>query len=120
MMKKTHVAAGLAIAYAFNLDPVLVVAGAIMPDIDYAFMHRKLLHNIFVMILAFLYNIAFGIGWLSHIVLDALTVYGVAWLWPLCPYRRRYAKFKTGGLFDHILFFAFLMIWIVLDVMRFI
>lgn len=119
MMKKTHLMAGLALSFMFNLDPVMVVAGALMPDLDYIIWHRKLLHNVFVLIGAFLYNFAFGIGWLSHLLLDGLTMYGVAWFWPIYRRRIRLAKFKTGGIVDSILFIVFLVLWIIFDVKQF-
>lgn len=120
MMKKTHVAAGLATAYALNMDPVLVVAGAILPDADCVLLHRKLLHNVFVLLLAFAYNTALGAGLLTHLLLDMLTVSGVAVAWPFSNSRFRMARFKTGGLFDILLFILFVVSWVVLDAAKFV
>jgi len=120
MRKKTHVVAGLFLAYLFKFDPVLVVAGAIMPDIDYIYQHRKLLHNLFLLACAFLYNIQFGVGYLSHILLDMLTVYGVALLWPISSKRFRFARFSTGGFFDTVLFVIFLLGWVLIDINGFV
>lgn len=118
-MKKTHAAVGLATAYAFGLDPVMVVAGAVLPDLDCVFQHRKLLHNVFVLVAAFAYNFAFGVGWFTHLLLDALTVAGVAVLWPASGYRLRLGGFRTGGLFDHVLFVGGLASWAFLNASTF-
>lgn len=77
--------------------------GAIFPDFDIAKpvrqYHRKLLHNIWVLLaVSIIISILFinpdpliGIGWglgfllggLSHLLMDSLTIRGIYLLWPL-------------------------------------
>lgn len=56
-------------------------------------MHRTILHNLWVLIiisfimiyylgLSILLTLVFSIGFLSHLILDSLTVSGIYWLWP--------------------------------------
>ena len=86
---------------------IFAAVGALLPDIDLKFMHRKLLHNIWAMLLfswvctaISLINgqqaIALSIGWASHLIADSLTHHGIMPLWPIT-----WPKFKgiitTGG-----------------------
>jgi membrane-bound metal-dependent hydrolase YbcI (DUF457 family) len=80
---------------------VAVVFGAFIPDMDVVafffkkFLHRKLLHNIWFMILlsALVYltfnnvflSIGIIIGFASHILADSFTFYGT---FPLYPFRK--------------------------------
>jgi len=40
-------------------------------------------------------------GYLSHLLLDALTPQGIPWLWPLTSERLRLARWPTGSLWDY-------------------
>ena len=82
---------------------IAVAFGAIFPDFDIAKpvrrYHRKLLHNIWVLIaisailLIFFINsdplvgielgLGFLLGGLSHLLMDSLTIWGIWPLWPL-------------------------------------
>ena len=104
MQKLTHIAGGVFAAALLNLDPVLTTLGAIAPDIDTVCCHRKLLHNVWVLAAAFLYDTALGVGVLSHLVLDSLTVSGVALLWPVSGKRFGIKIARTGGMLDWVLF----------------
>ncbi len=77
--------------YAFI---TITVLSSTIPDLDLKLKHRKTLHNIVVpslIVLAvytampqvLLLGIALLLGWLSHIVLDALTTKGIYPLHPL-------------------------------------
>ncbi|WP_322801514.1 metal-dependent hydrolase [Thermoflexus sp.] len=44
---------------------------------------------------------AWAAGYLSHLLLDALTPQGIPWLWPLSTGRLRLARWRTGSLWDH-------------------
>lgn len=90
------------------------VAG-VFPDNDVKFgVHRKTLHNVFVLALtsiaagfvggfllgpqgALVAGLAWMAGMLSHLLLDSLTVYGVAWLYPLKreTFGLRIARFNS-------------------------
>ena len=107
MQKLTHFVWGVLLSIVLKLDSVPVVLGALLPDLDYRFEHRKLLHNVFAIALVSLisgqYWLPMLVGMVSHIVLDMMTVSGVALLYPLSDKRFRIASFRTGGLFDHLL-----------------
>jgi len=68
-------------------------------------------------------GLAFGLGYLSHVLADALTKHGVPLWWPL-PGRRRLLPralcIRTGSLAEKLLFLAvlLLLIWLVLDLSR--
>jgi len=77
--------------YAFV---AVAVFSSTIPDLDLKFKHRKTLHNIVVPALialavytavpqVLLLGIALLLGWISHVVLDALTTRGVYPLHPL-------------------------------------
>ncbi len=122
----------------FNLSPTLFIAivtlTSFLPDIDhpkskigrrikilsypinFIFGHRKFFHSIFAASgLSFViwyffgdYYIPFFIGFLSHLVGDALTVQGVNFIYPLKELRVK-GFITTGGLLENILFFALLI-----------
>lgn len=81
--------------------------------INFIFGHRGLLHTIYIplALLFIFYNInkEIGIaalsGYLSHLFLDALTKAGIMPLYPLVS-KRINGFFKTGRLFEKILFLA--------------
>jgi inner membrane protein len=92
---------------------LFAAVGALLPDIDLRFMHRKLLHNVWALIAVawggmavslFTYQqaIALSIGWASHLIADSLTHRGIMPLWPIV-----WPKFKgiitTGGKSEWIL-----------------
>jgi len=85
----------LQLYYAFI---VVAVFSSTLPDLDLKLKHRKTLHNIVVPALlgavfyalapqALILTVAFIVGWLSHVVLDALTTRGVYPLYPLVKYK---------------------------------
>ena len=103
---------------AGELMLVWLVAGVagVFPDNDVKFgVHRKTLHNVFALLLttllvsfATLYlgagprlSLLVGVSWasgmLSHLAVDSLTVYGVAWLYPLRgqTYGLRITRFNS-------------------------
>lgn len=78
--------------------------------IQFFFSHRGIMHSIFLPIilylLLFMINIdvaiAVSFGYLSHLLLDCLTVRGVRLVWPL---KKKLKGFiKTGSLTETILF----------------
>jgi len=85
----------LQLYYAFI---VVAVFSSTLPDLDLKLKHRKTLHNIVVPVLlgavfyalapqALLLTVALIMGWLSHVVLDALTTRGVYPLYPLVNHK---------------------------------
>ncbi len=105
-------------SYIYDLSTLLPLTligmgASWIPDIDWRFKHRKLLHNLLALIgftVAFAYClnilgfhglgalvavVVFAVGYLMHIVTDMLTVYGVAIFWPFSKSRYRLAKLRT-------------------------
>lgn len=110
MMKRTHVAFGLALTAPLIIkNPItaLGLIGATAPDWDYLlFMeHRGFTHSFLALILSSLgiyyFSPAIAIVWfinyLSHIMLDSLTIMGVPFLYPWIKPRCYLAKLRTGG-----------------------
>ncbi|MEM5814455.1 MAG: metal-dependent hydrolase [Candidatus Aenigmatarchaeota archaeon] len=116
MKKRTHlifaVLLFLVLNKVFSLPlpfAVFAAIGALVPDIDLLTMllHRKLFHNLWVLTAVVLAGmhfglmdqstaIAFSIGFLSHLIADAMTPMGVKPLWPLgLPHIK--GPVKTGS-----------------------
>jgi inner membrane protein len=123
--RKTHlifaVLLFLVLQQTMNL-PIALAAfaalGAILPDLDIKFMHRKLLHNIWALLaiawlcaanglLAMPQIMAFAIGWLSHLIADSLTHRGIMPLWPI-PRPKFKGMITTGGASEFVLMIALL------------
>ncbi len=109
----------------------LVILGVFLPDIDHPesrvnnslkvtkiipllFGHRGFFHSIFAVILifaglwywqGFIYGFGVSIGYLSHLISDALTVSGVGFLNPLAHYKIR-GPVQTGTIMETLVFFA--------------
>lgn len=111
MQRTTHIIFGLflfAILWSiFTLDftlSIFVALGAIFPDIDVGFKHRKLCHNIWVFAfcsgIIFMYfnpafALAFYFGCLSHLLADSLTPTGI---WPVWPIQRKICWHRFAGI----------------------
>ena len=95
--------------------------GVLLPDLDIKFKkyHRKICHNIwFLMIVLFItYNLGLDrtiaiiitIGFLSHLISDALTHKGIAPLWPLKKPKFN-GPIKTGGLGEYLIVLVLLLL----------
>lgn len=91
------------------------VAGSLAPDYDLRRGHRVLGHNVFALILftaaayaatlllgappglALVAAVGAAAGYASHLLLDALTVRGVALLYPLTRRRYRAARLRSSS-----------------------
>ena len=107
VQKLTHVVWSYLVSLVFGLDPIPTVLGGLLPDLDYHLGHRRFFHNLLTILIVSLatgkYFVPVLAGMLSHVVLDMMTVSGVALLYPLSNRRFRIASFRTGGIFDHFL-----------------
>ncbi len=109
----------------------LVILGVFLPDIDHydskvnrslkvtrvvplLFGHRGFFHSIFAVILVFaglwywqgfIYGFGVSIGYISHLISDALTVSGVGFLNPIAHYKMR-GPIQTGTFTETLVFFA--------------
>ncbi len=92
---------------------IFAAIGALLPDLDLRFMHRKLLHNVWALLivawgsmaiglLVSSQAIALGIGWASHLIADSLTHRGIMPLWPIA-WPRFKGMITTGGKSEWIL-----------------
>ncbi len=96
----THAAFGLAIGLVFFGHPeaaVLVMIGAILPDLDRDWLgkkyaigeeqrHRAILHNVFIVAISFLVSPFLALGAFLHMLQDSLTTAndkGCEWFYPL-------------------------------------
>jgi len=77
---------------------VTAVVSSTLPDLDLKLKHRKTLHNITVPLIVVLifyaivpqiaiFGVAFLIGWISHVLLDVITIKGVHPLYPLLDFK---------------------------------
>ncbi len=105
---------------ADHIIPIVVfsVIGSRFPDLDLRYKHRVLLHNIiaaftfsFILYLALsiilsrveyalsdlvkISTTSFFLGYSSHLILDALTIKGIAILYPVSHRRYRLTDFKS-------------------------
>jgi len=85
----------LQLYYAFITTAVV---SSTIPDLDLKLKHRKSLHNIIAPIVVVLtiyaiipqlaiFGVAFLVGWLSHVLLDVITIKGVHPLYPLLGFK---------------------------------
>jgi inner membrane protein len=109
----------------------LVILGVFLPDLDHPeskinnslkvtkvipffFSHRGFFHSIFAAVLVFgglwhmlgfIYGFGLFVGYLSHLLSDALTVSGVNFLHPIAHFKIR-GPVQTGTLAETLIFFA--------------
>ena len=96
-------------------------AGFLSKFIEFIFGHRGIFHTVYPAILLFilfyflnyrLIAFAFLVGYLSHLLIDGLTVSGVNLLKPLL--NLNIAGFvKTGSIFEHLIFILLVIIDVV-------
>jgi inner membrane protein len=96
--------------------------GALIPDLDIKTRkyHRKLFHNIWMLIILLFIGlstgiffsreagIVFSIGFLSHLVGDSLTHNGIMPLWPVKKPKFN-GPVKTGGLGEYLIVIVLLL-----------
>lgn len=136
MMWHTH--ALFAVLLAFLFVPlgmkttaaafILLALGSLVPDLDLHFgEHRKHLHNVFaaagftggVVTVLRLLNLAstdalfaagvFLTGYLAHLLLDSVTLWGLMPLWPLRETRFR-GPFRVGGDKEGLFFVVLILV----------
>ncbi len=138
MLFRSHIAFSFLVGLIFIniLNPsnqilfiILVLFGSALPDIDqpkskigkkfkiiaFLFKHRGIFHSVFMaLIISFGFYLftgyfsAFLLGYLSHLIADALTVTGIAFLYPFSNKRVR-GFIKTGSIMENLVFLAFII-----------
>lgn len=98
--------------------------GKLFPMISFLFRHRGLFHSIFlavaitvlVSLLATHYAFAFLVGYIAHILLDAMTPQGVRPFWPSQARLRGFVR--TGGVLEGVFFVALgiVVVWMLVRI----
>ncbi len=109
MTRHTHLLIGSAITIPLVFyNPVTIVGliGAYIPDIDIKLhiKHRTITHSILMLVITtliisklnLLIAFSWGLNYLSHLLLDSLTVMGVPFLYPFSKKKYGLKLFKTG------------------------
>lgn len=135
--KTTHIAFGIFLFTllwnVLNLDfglSIFVGIGAMFPDLDLLWKHRKLLHNFLAFLITSILvsiftNVPTGFGFLfgcsSHLLLDSLSPMGV---WPLWPIKKEYHRklenpiITTGASSERYFGMAFIFVSVFLFLLR--
>ncbi len=101
---------------------VFAFVGVLIPDIDIRSrkLHRKLFHNVWMLVILLFIGfitgiffsreagILFSIGFLSHLVGDSLTHRGIMPLWPIKKPKFN-GPVKTGGLGEYLIVIVLLL-----------
>lgn len=115
MLDLTHLLFALALAYVLDLPVVYAMIGGVLPTVDtlfaapFPFVPNGILHTpvfvIFTMLVLYLAANrttvagACGVGLLSHLYLDTVTVAtGVMWLFPVSTHRFTVPVLAADGL----------------------
>lgn len=127
MRRETHIAFGFALGFLIGdtlvasiLNGMISALGAWFPDLDLKYKHRALLHNLFfpVILLISIPFIPYAgsslsltiklfvLGWVSHLLTDALTVSGVALFYPLTSKKSGVALFRSNSPAANLLIIA--------------
>jgi len=125
----THLVLGflVLVVFGFILNFPIYMAifafiGVLIPDLDVKprKYHRKLFHNIWILII-FLFmgfvlgifnretGIIFSIGFISHLIGDSLTHRGIMPLWPVKKPKFN-GPVKTGGLEEYLIVLVLLLL----------
>jgi len=118
MMAPTHVTFAVLVGGQLGASPhyIFLLLGALFPDIDHSqstlgriiplslfVRHRTVTHSFLALGIALYVNVWFGIGFATHLLLDALNPAGVPILY---PYEKRVGIgiIRTGSIRENILF----------------
>lgn len=115
----------LVFGFALNFPiymSIFAFIGVLIPDLDVKprKYHRKLFHNIWVLIIFLFIGFSFGIfnrqtgiifsiGFISHLIGDSLTHRGIMPLWPIKKPKFN-GPIKTGGLGEYLLVLILLLL----------
>lgn len=95
--------AGVAVGVMLpDIDSKSSVAGKLVPVIPDLIKHRTWTHTVWLTLLLWAVWPPLGLGCLLHVVMDSITVEGIAPLWP-CPWKICLPiAIRTGGVFDRL------------------
>ena len=114
---------------------VFVLLGSVLPDIDdgkskikkasgvigsivsFMFKHRGIFHSLIMVIVLFIvmsfwdsyYAWALCVGYLSHLISDALTPMGIHFLYPFSSFKLR-GPIKVGGIGEWVVLFGLIIL----------
>jgi membrane-bound metal-dependent hydrolase YbcI (DUF457 family) len=129
MEKMSHLILGflVLVLFGFILNfpiymAIFAFVGVLIPDLDFKSRkyHRKLFHNIWILIIILFFGfisglfnreigIIFAIGFISHLIGDALTHRGITPLWPIEKPKFN-GPIKTGGLGEYLIILVLLVL----------
>lgn len=134
MKKLTHLIFAFLLFSLFNFIlnfqiyfSVFAFIGALFPDLDLGFYHRKLFHNLWILMIAlsigFYFSlidktvaIIFSIGFVSHLIADSMTHKGIMPLWPIEKPKFK-GPIKTGSIWEYALMIAMLAVILLIGLM---
>ena len=102
-----------------DLDHPKSKLGRKVKIISFLFEHRGFFHSFFSLFLftfifylifgSYIYSMAFGIGYLTHILLDSFTKAGITPFAPLLNYKVK-GLYKCGAYYDYVFLILFFLI----------
>lgn len=131
-MRKTHIASGILLTSAIVatsniavMPAIIGLSGSVAPDIDFSLglKHRTLTHSLFGVAIAFIITMLFSVDFarifaancILHILMDSLTVKGVAYMYPMSEKFYGFKLFKTRSAEDMLI--CLVIVWIISEVL---
>ncbi|MGC8815480.1 MAG: metal-dependent hydrolase [bacterium] len=125
MTKRSHILVGFCFGLIFNVNPLLSIVGALIPDIDITWgkyfrnnfwlSHRGFTHHFIIplilLILSIFYNkfsfilLPISVGYFSHLLADLLTINGIPLFFSYYP-RISLKLLKTGSFLEYFIVFS--------------
>jgi len=129
----THMAASITLLTFIPATPSTIIGlmlGSLLPDIDadgstitrilpkIPIEHRTITHSFLALVamtvVAAIFSRYFALGmffgYLSHLLLDSLNPTGVPFFYPFNRLKKSFARIRTGGWIDNLIFLVFLFI----------
>ncbi|MGB9637767.1 MAG: metal-dependent hydrolase [bacterium] len=125
MTKRSHILVGFCFGLIFNVNPLLSIVGALIPDIDITWgkyfrnnfwlSHRGFTHHFIIplilLVLSIFYNkfsfilLPISVGYFSHLLADLLTINGIPLFFSYYP-RISLKLLKTGSFLEYFIVFS--------------
>ncbi len=113
-----HFGIGFLFAWLTGLNPVPVIIGSVIPDLDviphlfgvgYRKTHRTITHSVFMPLFSLFFSVPVAIGVLLHLLVDAVTYPGIKLFYPFSQQefyliRGNFKKYQSPSEFIKDLF----------------